>query len=498
MNRSIRIAAITLALITARSLTWPSSHDTASAGEKPTSGKPAKAGAKKYVCPPCDSACHDRTFDEAGRCPVCNMRLREIERPKNVAILIWDGVEVLDFTGPAEVFAAARAYGRPAFNVYTVAPSSAAITSQGFITVTPNHTVANCPTPDIIVIPGGGTQPITSDEKTLEWIKESSLETEAVLSVCSGAFVLAKCGLLDDIEATTWYGAIDALRREAPKTKVHAGRRLVDSGDIVTAAGVSAGIDGALHLVSRLCGSDIARNTAKYMEYHWLPEFDQGYVDYVRDTGITEQTRPLVDEFIAGIEQRLAAGRFDAGEITADERWLFIHEQPKFREAIKRWVTKSSATLAPPDEPGERLHVSGVVKDGDGKPIEGAIIYAYHTDKGGIYSSAGGNTGTQGDSLNPKLFGFMKTGADGKYEYRTIKPGHYPGNSPPAHVHLELSAPGHERLFTELMFESDPKLDKASRREVEESGFVVAPEVKKDGEIRCVCDLVMKKEKKGR
>jgi len=190
-------------------------------------------------------------------------------KKKNVAIFVHEGVELLDFAGPAEVFAAAdRTW---AFNIYTVAATDADIISQGFLTVKPRYTITNCPKPDIIVLPGGNTRIPLKDDKVIEWIKKSSGDAEIVMSVCTGAFLLAKAGLLDDKEATTHWGSIEGLKKAAPKTKIHADRRIVDNGKVVTTAGVSAGIDGALHVVERLLGKQTAKDTARYMEYRWEP-----------------------------------------------------------------------------------------------------------------------------------------------------------------------------------------------------------------------------------
>lgn len=186
---------------------------------------------------------------------------------KNVAIFVHEGVELLDFAGPGEVFAAAKR-GR-AFHVYTVATSTAPITSQGFLKVTPEYTLDSCPKPDILVIPGGATALPLKDEKVIAWIRKASADAEVSLSVCTGSFLFAKAGLLDDKEATTHWASIDRLKKAAPKTKVHADRRIVDNGKVVTTAGVSAGIDGSLHVVGRLLGKEAARETARYMEYHW-------------------------------------------------------------------------------------------------------------------------------------------------------------------------------------------------------------------------------------
>src|SRR5262249_48365552 len=128
------------------------------------------------------------------------------------------------------------------------------------------HDLADCPHADIIVIPGGSTA-VSKDKRVTDWVVQASSETEAVLSVCTGAFVLARAGLLDGHEATTHWSAISGLRKQFPKIAVRDDRRVVDNGKIVTSAGVSAGIDGALHLVDRLRGRPAAVKTARYMEY---------------------------------------------------------------------------------------------------------------------------------------------------------------------------------------------------------------------------------------
>ena len=104
-----------------------------------------------------------------------------------------------------------------------------------------------------------------------DWIKAHSQEAELVLSVCTGALLLAKAGLLDGLEATTHHGAIDLLRETAPKTTIHSDRRFVDNGRVVCSAGIAAGIDMGLHVVGRLLGRELAENTARQMEYPWQP-----------------------------------------------------------------------------------------------------------------------------------------------------------------------------------------------------------------------------------
>ena len=199
----------------------------------------------------------------------------------NVAIFVYEGVEILEFGGPAEVFQSAGARvgdeDITPFNVYTVAAAAGSVISQGFITIVPQFTIENCPKPDIIVFPGGSTRSSVDNPKVIAWTQAAAKDFAILMSVCTGAFILAKAGLLDGREATTWYGKIEDLKKAAPQTKIHTGTRYVDNGQIVTTAGVSAGIDGALHLVSRLYGEDAAHGVAKYMEYDkWVP--NQGLV----------------------------------------------------------------------------------------------------------------------------------------------------------------------------------------------------------------------------
>jgi transcriptional regulator GlxA family with amidase domain len=197
-------------------------------------------------------------------------------KTRNVAIVLYDGVEVLDFAGPSEVFASAGGFsgvpGVDAFKVYTMGATKSPVKSQGFVTVTPEYSIDDAPKPDIIVIPGGHSRSLTDDPRFMEWVKKAIPQSEVTLTVCSGAFVAAKAGALDGKQATTWYGAIDRLKKDAPNVDVQEGRRFIDTGRVVTTAGVSAGIDGALHVVARLTGRNTADRTARYMEYHWTPE----------------------------------------------------------------------------------------------------------------------------------------------------------------------------------------------------------------------------------
>jgi transcriptional regulator GlxA family with amidase domain len=193
-----------------------------------------------------------------------------------VGILIFDGVEVLDFAGPFEVFSRTRlkpgAESRRSdedapFEVFTVGPTRDVVLATGGLKVVPAYALANTPPIDLLLIPGGfGTRPLLDNAPMIEWIRATAGRARHVTSVCTGALLLAKAGLLANRRATTHWGALDLLATIDPTIRVQRGVRAVHDG-VVTSAGVSAGIDMALEVVERLFGADVANDTAHYMEY---------------------------------------------------------------------------------------------------------------------------------------------------------------------------------------------------------------------------------------
>lgn len=232
-----------------------------------------------WVCPMPEHA--EDVHDAAGTCPKCGMELipkaesdRRAASRRDVAILLFEGVQIIDYTGPYEVFGHAWTPDGPAFRMYTVAEKPGPITTNMGMSVNPRYTFANAPKPDVIVLPGGGVDPHLENPALMAWVKEAAKDAEVVLSVCNGAFFLAEAGLLDGLEATTFAGMIDRLRTAAPRTRVVDDQRWVDNGKIITTAGLSSGIDGSLHVIEKLLGRGYAQRAALGMEYNWQPELN--------------------------------------------------------------------------------------------------------------------------------------------------------------------------------------------------------------------------------
>ena len=196
-----------------------------------------------------------------------------MEPKRNVAILIFDEVEVLDFCGPFEVFGVTGyKEGTKPFNVYTVAEELGPVTARNGLSINPAYTITDCPRSDILVVPGGlGTRKEMDNAVLREWIEDQVTEAELTLSVCTGALLLAKAGLLEGLSATTHHDGMELLKEVAPNATIEEDERFVDNDRIVLSAGISAGIDASLHLVAKLLGTQQALETARYMEYEWEP-----------------------------------------------------------------------------------------------------------------------------------------------------------------------------------------------------------------------------------
>ena len=189
----------------------------------------------------------------------------------NIGIYIYNDAEVLDFSGPFEVFSVASRFldDTKKFNVLLISEDKTTITARGGYEVNSNFTFKNHPPLDVLLVVGGVHTEELKKEKVLTWIKEQSLGVDFISSVCTGAFLLAQAKVITNEKVTTHWEDIDALKNEYPKLNVLRNVRWVDEGHIITSAGISAGIDMSLHLVSKIHGNDLAHKTAKQMQFDW-------------------------------------------------------------------------------------------------------------------------------------------------------------------------------------------------------------------------------------
>ncbi len=187
----------------------------------------------------------------------------------NTAILLFDGIEVLDFVGPFEVFSVTSELNNfELFNVFTITRDGTWIKTVNSLQVLPDYSINNHPPIDLLIIPGGeGTRVLIKDDEVLSWIERVHRVTKIPLSVCSGALVLGELGLLDNLECITHHEVVLVLQEIASAAVINPEKRFIDNGKIMTSAGISAGIDVSLHIVDKLYGPEIQQKTTTYMEY---------------------------------------------------------------------------------------------------------------------------------------------------------------------------------------------------------------------------------------
>lgn len=235
-----------------------------------------------FVCGPCGCDQDEVFHEEPGQCSACGMELfaaykkkyepqqgRVTNAPrKTVAILLFPGVQIIDYTGPYEVF------GQANWNVFTVAKTDALLTTAMGMQVKPHYAFKNMPEADFLLVPGGNVD--HEDQEIQKWLRGQAREKEQILSVCNGAYHLGAAGLLDGKKATTFAPLIPGLTQVAPKAEVLSNVRWTDNGKILTSAGLSSGIDAAIYLVSKYQGLGNAQRIATHLEYDWSP--DKGFV----------------------------------------------------------------------------------------------------------------------------------------------------------------------------------------------------------------------------
>jgi len=189
----------------------------------------------------------------------------------SVGLFAFPGMEMLDFAGPYQVFATASrltSTDTDLFHLVTIGTSLEPMKVGGGATIVPEVTIADHPELSCLIIPGGraGINHQMADEKTVAWLTAQANKVPIVASVCTGAFLLAQTGLLDGCDVTTHFAHVDDLRQAFPTLNVLESRRWVDSGHFLTSAGLTAGIDMALHLVERMASRDLSVATARRLE----------------------------------------------------------------------------------------------------------------------------------------------------------------------------------------------------------------------------------------
>ena len=189
----------------------------------------------------------------------------------NIGIYIYENAEVLDFSGPFEVFSTAKRLAQASWNIFLIGEADNIIKTRGGFRVLPDYTIQNHPQLDLLMVVGGIHNDEVRKKTIINWIATTAPKVPMVVSVCTGAFLLAEAGLLDGLTVTTHWEDQTDLANDYPALTVISNLRWVKAGKMTTSGGISAGIDMSLHLVSELTSMALAEKTAKQMEYRWLP-----------------------------------------------------------------------------------------------------------------------------------------------------------------------------------------------------------------------------------
>jgi putative intracellular protease/amidase/YHS domain-containing protein len=254
-----------------------------------------------------------------------------------VAFLVSEGAVIIDFCGPWEVFQDVSLPGRDgnAFRLYTVGETTTPVHASGGMKIVPDYSFATAPAPKVLVIPAQSGR----SEATLEWIRKSTRNTDVTMSVCTGAFLLAKTGLLSGKSATTHHNGYKSFAIEFPDIQLRRGARFVEDGNLATAGGLSSGIDLALRVVARYFGPEVATTTALYMEYQgqgWLnPDSNEVYAEGPTSTG----KHPLCPVCDMEVDPALAPKSAYKGKTyyfcSSDHKEVFDAAPDKFTKEIK-------------------------------------------------------------------------------------------------------------------------------------------------------------------
>ncbi|TGM87975.1 DJ-1/PfpI family protein [Leptospira bouyouniensis] len=187
----------------------------------------------------------------------------------NVGILVFNNIELLDFTGPYEVFSVTKDLsGNFLFNTFLIGKNNEILKSVNGLKYIPDYTIFDHPNLDILIIPGGiGTKEIMFDLQISNWIEQLFPKLFYIITVCTGVRILSSTKIMDNLEYTTHHDCFDELELISPNAKLNRNTRFTTNGKILTSGGISAGIDLSLHVVERYFGNEIKNKTIEYMEY---------------------------------------------------------------------------------------------------------------------------------------------------------------------------------------------------------------------------------------
>jgi transcriptional regulator GlxA family with amidase domain len=187
----------------------------------------------------------------------------------NIGIYLYDNAEVLDFSGPFEVFSTANRLGQQNWHIFLVSEKPGLVQARGGFPINSHFCFNSHPKIDVLIVVGGIHTEEVKKSNVISWVSSVAMQSKRVASVCTGAFILAEAGLLNDLTVTTHWEDIADLKVAYPALNVVSDRRWVSQGKYITSGGISAGIDMSLQLVSELTNLPLAEKTAKQMEYHW-------------------------------------------------------------------------------------------------------------------------------------------------------------------------------------------------------------------------------------
>jgi len=181
------------------------------------------------------------------------------------------------------------------------------------------------------------------------------------------------------------------------------------------------------------------------------------------------------ETLIKEVEEKLKTNKATISQILTDKKYDTVHPETSFRELIKKYCKAEVISIATDTIPGRKIKVIGTIKNTDGKPIAGALVYLYHTDARGWYAADAPHVSmNEGDMRHARLFGYVKTGNDGKFELHTIKPSGYPQSDLPAHIHVHIDVNGYQSLVTEFLFDDDERLVGKIRENSTRNNFLIS------------------------